>query len=132
MTDLYPAASVAAMAHAETEYPNESVGIVTLDGEYVPLVNTHPEPDRHFDISDDDLEEHVGNIACVIHSHCYQSGEIDPAFIGPSRADQIQRLEWGCPWGLVPCIDRRAEVPLYWGDFRLNEPLIARDRKSVV
>jgi proteasome lid subunit RPN8/RPN11 len=126
MTNLFPAASVAAMAHAETEYPRESVGIITGEGEYVPLVNTHPDAANFFEISDEDLTDHADDVACVIHSHCYARGEVDPAFIGPSKADQEARLQWGCPWGLIPCIERIAEEPIFWGEFRLNEPLIQR------
>lgn len=126
MTNPFPAASVAAKAHAETEYPKESVGIVTLDGEYVPLVNIHPDPENYFEISDEDLVAYADDIACVIHSHCYEKDEIDPGLIGPSKADQEARREMACIWGLIPCIDKDAEDPLFWGDFVLDEPLVLR------
>jgi hypothetical protein len=44
LPDPFPAASAAARKHAEIEWPNESIGFVIEGGEYVPLVNVHPDP----------------------------------------------------------------------------------------
>lgn len=133
MTDLFPAASAAAMAHAESEYPKECVGVISLDGEYVPLVNTHPNPEQEFAISEaDDLEyatldgDGKAKVAAVLHSQCYRKGEINPVLAGPSRKDMQQCLEMECPWGMVPVFDGFAEKPVYWGEFLLDTPLLGR------
>jgi proteasome lid subunit RPN8/RPN11 len=133
MNDLFPAASEAAMRHAETEYPNEAVGVVSLDGEYIPLSNVSPQPEETFAISEADDAEYAaldddGNpkVAAIIHSECYAKDEINPDLIGPSRDDMQQCLETGCTWGMIPCINGIAEKPLYWGDFLLDTPLLGR------
>lgn len=133
MNDLFPAASAAAMAHAESEYPKEAVGIVTLDGEYVPLVNVSRTPTETFELSEDDDIAYAtldddGNpkVAAFLHSECYERGEINPLLIGPSKEDMEQCIATNCTWGLVPCINGVAEKPLYWGEFLLDTPLLGR------
>ena len=133
MTDLFPAASSAAMNHAEVEYPREAVGVISLDGEYIPLENVHPHPEREFSISEDDDLQYAtldddGNpkVAAVIHSECYEAGTVDATLIGPSRKDMEQCIATRCTWGMIPCIGGRAENPLYWGDFLLDTPLLGR------
>lgn len=118
---IFEAAADAAKRHAEIEYPKESVGIVALDGEYVPLVNVHAQPEKSFAISDEDALKYHGEMAAVIHSHCLVGAEIDPLdgplAAGPSSADLIQQGEMGCPWGIVTVIDGRShETVLWWGD----------------
>ena len=117
----FPAASDAAKRHAEIEFPKESVGIVTLDGEYVPLVNVHATPDKSFAISDEDALAYHDNMAAVIHSHCLIGTEIDPMdgplSAGPSSADMRQQIEMELPWGIVTVIDGGShETVLWWGD----------------
>lgn len=128
----FPAASVAARAHAETEFPRESVGLIlTESGEYVPLENTSPEPEEAFEISEADEERYQGQIAAVVHSHCFRKGDFDPKdgplARGPSAADMAQQQEMSCPWGLVVVVDSHALEPLFWGDQLPNvAPMIAR------
>jgi proteasome lid subunit RPN8/RPN11 len=133
MPELFPAASVAAMAHAESEYPNECVGVITLDGEYVPLKNVSQSPADSFALSEEDDFEYAtsdedGNpkVSAIIHSECYEKGEVNADLIGPSREDMQQQMATGCTWGLVPCIGGFAEKPIYWGDFILDTPLLHR------
>jgi proteasome lid subunit RPN8/RPN11 len=133
MLDLFPAASAAAMAHAESEYPRECVGVISLDGEYVPLQNVSATPESTFCLSEqDDLEfatlDDFGKprVAAVLHSQCYAAGEIQVDLIGPSREDMQQCLATKCTWGLIPCVNGFAEKPRYWGEFLLNTPLLGR------
>lgn len=131
----FPAASDAAKKHAEIEWPKESVGIVTRDGEYVPLENVHPEPEKSFSISDADALTYKDETAAVIHSHCLRGAEIDPLdgplMAGPSSADMQQQAvmeaDKPCPWGLVTVIDKHShETVLWWGDSLPIAPLIGR------
>lgn len=133
MTDLFPAASAAAMKHAESEYPNECVGVISLDGEYIPLKNVSRTPTTHFSLSEEDDAKYGtldddGNpqVAAIMHSQCYARGEINPLLIGPSKADMEQCLATQCTWGLVGCIEGIAEEPVYFGEFLLDTPLLAR------
>lgn len=127
----FPAASDAARHHAEIEAPNESVGIVIEDGEYVPLVNVHHEPTEAFAISNEDEEKYHGQIKAVIHSHCLMPGDFEvqdgPLIGGISSGDMAQQHEMGCPWGLVTVIDKTShESVLWWGDELPVAPLIGR------
>lgn len=133
MPDLFPAASAAAMRHAETEYPKEAVGVISLDGEYIPLRNVSEDPENRFSLSKEDDVEYAtlddeGNprVAAIMHSECYGRDEINPLLIGPSREDMQQCVATKCTWGLVPCINGIAEDPLYWGEFLLDTPLLGR------
>ena len=133
MTELFPAASEAAMTHAELEYPKEAVGVVSLDGEYIPLENVHRNPETEFSISEDDDLQYAtldddGNpkVAAVIHSECYERDTVDVTLIGPSRKDMEQCIATKCTWGMIPCIGGRAEKPVFWGDFLLETPLLGR------
>lgn len=128
----YPAASVAARAHAETEFPRESVGLILKEsGEYVPLENTSEEPENAFEISASDEIFYQGQIEAVIHSHCLRKGEFDPKdgpmAKGPSAADMAQQQQMSCPWGLVVVVDSHALEPVFWGDQLPNvAPMLAR------
>lgn len=133
MTDLFPAASAAAMAHAESEYPNECVGVISLDGEYIPLRNVSRTPSERFSLSEEDDIAYAtldddGNpkVSAILHSECYAKDEIDPTLVGPGKNDMEQQIATRCTWGLIPCINGRAELPLYWGDFLLDAPLVGR------
>ena len=121
------------MRHAESEYPRECVGVISLDGEYVPLKNVSRTPETHFSISEEDDAKYAtldddGNpqVAAIMHSQCYARDETDPTLIGPSKADMEQCIATNCTWGLVPCINGFAEEPIYWGDFLLDTPLLGR------
>lgn len=127
----FPAASEASRQHAQIEAPNESVGIVIDDGEYVPLANVHHDPVNAFAISVDDEEKYADQIKAVIHSHCIparQYGAHDgPLMAGPSIADMTQQAVMGCPWGLVTVIDKTShECVLWWGDGVPVAPLVGR------
>lgn len=121
LPDPYPAASEAARRHAEIEWPNECVGFVLKSGEYVPLVNVHPDPANHFAISQEDEEQYAEEKAAVIHSHCLTTGSFHaadgPLGAGPSEHDMAQQVVSACPWGLVMVIDGYSHNSvIWWGD----------------
>ncbi len=133
MPEMFPAASTAAMRHAESEYPNECVGVITLDGEYIPLKNVSTTPTETFCLSEEDDFQYAtldddGNckVSAIIHSECYGKGEIEAPLIGPSKTDMEQQIATKCTWGLIGVINRVAEEPIYWGDFVLDTPLLGR------
>ena len=128
----YPAASVAARRHAEIEWPKESVGFVLTNGDYVPLINTHPDPENHFRISHEDEDLYRDEKAAVVHSHCVKAGSFHasdgPLAAGPSAHDMAQQLVSGCPWGLVVVFDGLGQDSVIWWGDELPEvpPLLGR------
>lgn len=126
--DPYPAASAAARKHAELEWPNECVGFVIEGGEYVPLVNIHPDPGNHFAISQDDEDQYAAEKVAVIHSHCIAGGSFHandgPLGAGPSEHDMRQQMASACPWGLIVVVDGCShESVIWWGDQLHEAPL---------
>jgi cell wall-associated NlpC family hydrolase len=106
--------TTACKAHALTEYPNECCGVV-VDGAYVPLLNVAAVPAMDFQLSASAPIEYQA----VLHSHCA------PAFVRePSVADMAGQIETAVPWGIVLTDGKEASGILWWGDFRLDEPLI--------
>lgn len=129
--DPYPEIGDAARRHAEADYPNESVGIVTRSGAYVPLVNIHANPFESFAISDDDALAYRDDTAALIHSHCLRAEDVDPLdgplMAGPSVADMQQQQAMMVPWGIVTVIDKVSHETILWfGDQLPIAPLIGR------
>lgn len=50
-------------------YPEEACGLI-VKGEFIPLTNSHEEPEKHFTILAEDLLPYSGEIEFIIHSHC--------------------------------------------------------------
>ena len=132
LPDPYPAASVAARRHAEIEWPREAIGYVIGNGEYVPLVNVHPDPENHVAISAEQEEEYRTEKVAVIHSHCLRTGEFHaadgPLGAGPSEHDMRQQIAHACPWGLVVVLDGHSQdTVIWWGDeLGVVAPLLKR------
>ena len=118
LPDPYPAASAAARRHAEIEWPNECVGFVLDGGEYVPLVNVHPDPTNHFAISQEDEDQYAAEKVAVIHSHCITAKSIHgadgPLAAGPSENDMRQQIVSACPWGIVVVVDGLCHESVIW------------------
>lgn len=127
LPDPYPAATAAARKHAEIEWPNESVGFVIEGGEYVPLVNVHPDPGNHFAISQDDEVRYAAEKLAVIHSHCITAGSFHandgPLGAGPSAHDMRQQIVSACPWGLIVVVDGLSQECVWWGSQLYEPPL---------
>jgi proteasome lid subunit RPN8/RPN11 len=69
--------------HSLAEYPNECVGIITKDFEYVPCKNISDNPKITFFLEPAALVKYDGNIWGIFHSH---PGEDTPI---PSKEDKI-------------------------------------------
>lgn len=108
----------AAKAHAVASFPRESCGLIVA-GNYVPCENTAADPEKDFRIAPEHLIDAGANLQAVIHSHPDSNRE-------PSEADTQGQIDTGCIWGIIPCNAQEAYEPLFWGDFRLETPLIGR------
>lgn len=82
--------------HAKESYPNECVGYVK-DGVYQRLINTHPQPDKHFRIPIDLFL--TVNPDMVLHSHPHHG---QPHSNWPSLADlECFYAHPQCKWGIL-------------------------------
>ncbi len=112
-----PEVDTAARAHALAEFPRESCGIV-VDGRYIPLPNIAKKPDD-FEVSAEAWVAH-GTVQGVVHSHGPQFG------LAPSANDMQHQISTNVPWGITLTDGVGASKVLWWGDFRLDEPLLGR------
>lgn len=107
-----------ARAHALAEHPKESCGLVVVNS-YVPVANVAEDPERHFVMPADAWTAH-GRVQAVIHSH----GADAP--LAPSADDMQHQIATGVPWAITRTDGVAASPLLWWGDFRLDEPLVGR------
>jgi proteasome lid subunit RPN8/RPN11 len=86
---------LAAIKHAQQEYPKESCGLI-VDGMYYPCKNSASTPDEHFIIDKADYIKALefGEIEAVIHSH----PDYPPI---PSDADKASCESTDVPWGII-------------------------------
>jgi cell wall-associated NlpC family hydrolase len=108
----------AARAHALADYPRESCGLVVA-GRYVPVMNVAADPEAQFAMPDDAWIAH-GDVQAVIHSHGAAHA------LAPSASDMTHQIASAVPWGITRCDGVAASPLLWWGDFRLDEPLLGR------
>jgi proteasome lid subunit RPN8/RPN11 len=108
----------AAKAHAVSCYPNESCGLV-VSGAYVPCENTATDPTNNFKIDAEKVVDAGENLEAVIHSH-------PDGVAWPRKADMQSQIDTGVIFGVIPCNKLEAFDPVFWGDYRLEEPLIGR------
>lgn len=85
----------AAIAHAISEFPKESCGIVVWD-EYVPMENVAPDPHDTFAMNPVEYAKYAmqGGIRATIHSH--PKGEAYP-----SKLDMESQEQCGIPSGII-------------------------------
>lgn len=116
--DFPPEAIAAAKAAAQEAYPNESCGLI-VKGVYAPCKNIAKDPKEGFEIDPQAIITAGKDLQCVLHSHPDGPAE-------PSAADQQGQIDTACIWGIM--VSKKIEVldPLFWGDYRLDEPLIGR------
>lgn len=108
----------AARAHAVAEFPKESCGIVVA-GKYLPIENVASDPVNHFRMTQETWTAH-GRVDAVIHSH---EAKHD---LTPSAGDMVHQIATDVPWGIIRTDGIAASSILWWGDFRLEDPLLGR------
>lgn len=117
---MFIEASASARIHALAEWPREACGVV-VRGTYIGLRNLAADSEQHFQVPGATWLEH-GRVEAVIHSHCApRHGRT------PSGGDLRGQIETAVPWGIVLCDGQAASGPLWWGDFRLDDPLFGRE-----
>jgi proteasome lid subunit RPN8/RPN11 len=109
----------AARAHALSEFPRESCGVV-VNGAYVAVSNIASKPEEDFRMADNTWTLY-GAVQGVVHSHGPKDALI------PSANDMAHQISTNVPWGIVRVDGVAASKVLWWGDFRLDEPLIGRE-----
>lgn len=110
--------------HAEEAFPNECLGVIHK-GKYVPLENTSPEPEKSFEMREEDERKYVfpndaeDRCEAVVHSH--PDGPLHP-----SESDMIAQINGGLPFVMVGHSEDTGWD--YWeiGDHLLDEPLLER------
>lgn len=98
-----------AIAHAKSEFPNESCGAI-IEGKYVPFENRADDKSDTFLINDVDFNQAYmdGKVECVIHSH--------NDYPHASVADQIQQRAMDIPFGIINLKNRSVIQTVFWGD----------------
>jgi proteasome lid subunit RPN8/RPN11 len=109
-----PSIVQAAQRHARERYPEEAVGFVNHQDQYVPLVNCADNPLVEFKA--DYIEE---DIKALIHSHPNH-----PA--SPSLADMQQQQAMDVPWGIVCCTAHEVSPITWFGDGTPIPPYLGR------
>lgn len=86
--------------HARRHWPHETCGFI-LDGEFIPVLNTHPYPALAFRIDARLLAEAqaTGKLEAIVHSHTHGQRS-------PSKADMIGQARTKVPW-VVAVLDER-------------------------
>lgn len=101
-------------------FPNEMCGLI-VNGEWVEAENI-AEDKKVTWLIDQDFQSSFNpdDIQGVVHSHC------KPHIINPTKTDMQFQMEDGNPWGIIYTDGTWGSKPLWWGDFRLDEPLVGR------
>lgn len=113
----------AAKAAAVAAYPKESCGLI-VNNAYVPCVNVAKDPTADFEIDETAVKAAGSNLQGVLHSHPDEDAV-------PSSDDMQGQIDTAVIWGIIAVIkdvtDKIvARDPVFWGDYRLEEPLIGR------
>lgn len=116
-----------AQAAAVAAYPNESCGFI-CNGAYIPATNSAADPTKDFRIDPTQVATALTKgLQAIIHSH-----PDGPAI--PSANDMQGQIDTACIWGIIVVTTDKslqppapvASEPVWWGDYRLEEPLIGR------
>jgi proteasome lid subunit RPN8/RPN11 len=96
---LTPELEAAIRAHAESTYPKESCGLITVvrgKARYVPCRNDADDPEEHFILNPEDYAaaEDAGTVLAIVHSH----PNLPPT---PSQADLVSIERSQLPWVIV-------------------------------
>lgn len=84
--------------HALQEFPKECCGVVVLfkgKKKYIPCANIHPQSDKEFVLSPDDLLKayELGEVVAIVHSHSHPESDRFP-----SKYDLIAQAESELTW----------------------------------
>lgn len=116
---VFEHAMAAAKAHALSQWPKESCGLI-VNGGYVPCENKATNPEEDFVIGDDMVLLNNGGIDAVVHSHPKGNRY-------PSARDMQGQMDMGCPWAIIPCNENETMPEVWWGDFMLEQSLLKRE-----
>lgn len=110
----------AARAHARSEFPKESCGVI-VNGRYLACQNTAEDPLQDFRISPADYRRarELGAIEAIVHSH--PNGQLFP-----SELDMRQQIATAVPWIILPLNDSVVLQPVAFGDQLPRAPLLNR------
>lgn len=114
-----------AKMHALERFPEESCGLV-VDGAYVACDNSAEEPTKDFRIADATVQQYLmmGMLEGVIHSHPFVQLTAQSS---PSAADMRSQMSMQVPFGIIDTDGVVVNDPYWWGDFKLDEPIIGRE-----
>ena len=104
-------------SYAIEKWPEECCGIIA-ESRFFPQQNISPKPGVSFVMSDEVWVEYGDSIQAVVHSHCSPVCGIEP-----SQPDMELQVPTAMPWGILLASKEHASKPLWWGDFRLSQPL---------
>ena len=108
LTEKYDLSFFDATADAEHRYPNESIGYITKNDDYVALENTADEP--HEEAFGSGLDPRaIPDIVVFVHSHPDRPNT-------PSALDQRQQKAWNVPWAIISVIEGKAGEWRIFGD----------------
>jgi proteasome lid subunit RPN8/RPN11 len=111
--------AAAALTHARSCFPNESVGFVEA-GRYVPAENTSPQPGEYVQMSMADHLRLENKSTIFVHSH-----PDGPQC--PSERDMRSQRMWGNPFVIVPIeVGGLIGQPFAWGHETEPAPLLGR------
>jgi proteasome lid subunit RPN8/RPN11 len=104
---------------AKELWPKECCGVI-VDGRFIVQENIAKDPAISFEIDQKVWATH-DNIQAIIHSHCA------PRYgINPSELDMTIQIDTDIPWGIMHATKDWASRPLWFGEFRLDQPLVNR------
>lgn len=109
-------------------FPQEACGLV-VDGNYIPVPNSSPEPTSTFRIDPLHLVKAsaMGEVQAVLHSHPYDKAKRQK--YPPEWASQEDMVHWlanPIPWGIV-ATDGEGISPFYWLEDDRAKPLVGRE-----
>lgn len=126
------AARLAAIAHAQAEWPKEACGIFVTDGDllrYQPCQNRAYFPNDEFHIVPGDYEDamRAGTLRGIFHSH--PGGQLEPSF-----ADMQAQIAMDLPYFVCTLSPADGGYRDFWGfgDQLPRAPMLHRDFRSGV
>ena len=103
--------------HACKEYPNECVGVVTIDG-YIPLENTSDQPTISGEIDKKVYLSILASTPILAFVHSHPNGPNCP-----SGKDMFSQMEMAVPFVIISTNGQACLQPIIWGD-QLEPPAL--------